>query len=246
MTRTTHHPGQRRRTGVATALALGSLLGLLLTVLLPVGAAQAAAYRYWGYYQLNGTTWSFATKGPDQTTPADGSVEGWRFAVGTESSTRVPRATPTFDDLCGHTKAATGEKRVAVVIDYGRPADTADNSEPPPAVGKCAVVATAASGLEVLSKVAAVRSDKGLICGVDGFPATGCGDTVKAISAAAKAPDTPVTLQVADHSEKTSGTFKSAPAKDSSSHTGTWIGIGVAVLAALGVALVALRRRRTT
>lgn len=243
MTRTT----QRRRTGVATALALGSLLGLVLTVLLPAGAAQAAAYRYWGYYQLNGTTWSFATKGPDQTTPADGSVEGWRFAVGTESSTRFPRATPTFDDVCGHTKAATGEKRVAVVIDYGRAADTADNSEPPAPVGKCAVVASAATGLEVLSKVAAVRSAKGLICGIDGFPATGCGDTVKTMTAAAKAPDTPVTLQVADHSQKTSATLrKTAATKDAGSHTGTWIGIAVAVLAALAVALVALRRRRTT
>jgi MYXO-CTERM domain-containing protein len=242
MTRTT----QRRRTGAATALALGSLLGLLLTVLLPAGAAQAAAYRYWGYYQLNGTTWAFATKGPDQTIPADGSVEGWRFAVGTESSTRFPRATPTFDGLCGHTKAGSGEKRVAVVIDYGRPADTADNTTPPEPVGKCAVVASAASGLEVLSKVAAVRSQKGLICGIDGFPATGCGDTVKTISAAAKAPDTPVTLQVADHSEKASASHKAVATKDDSSHTGTWIGIGVAVLAALAVALVALRRRRTT
>ena len=226
--------------------ALAVLLGLVLAVLIPAGAAQAAAYRYWGYYQLNGTTWSFATKGPDQTTPADGSVEGWRFAVGTASSTRYPRATPTFDDLCGHTKAATGEKRVAVVIDYGRAADTADNSEPPKPVGKCAVVATAATGLEVLSKVAEVRSAKGLICGIDGFPASGCGDAVKTVPAAAKAPDTPITLQVADHSEKTSGSFKTtATTKDAGSHTGTWVGIGVAIVAALAVALVALRRRRT-
>ena len=109
MTRTT----QQRRTGVATVAALGSILGSLvglLLVVLPAGAAQAAAYRYWGYYQLNGTTWAFATKGPDQTTPADGSVEGWRFAVGTEDATRFPRATPSFDDICGKAVAKAGEK----------------------------------------------------------------------------------------------------------------------------------------
>ena len=234
----------RRRRGSLWALA--ALLGLVLAVLLPAGAASAAAYRYWGYYQLSGTTWSFATKGPDQTTPSDGSVEGWRFAVGTEGSSRFPRATPSFDDLCGSTAAKSGEKRVAVVIDYGRAADTADNSEPPAPVGKCAVVATAATGLEVLSKVADVRSDKGLICGLDGFPASGCGDAVKTVSAAAKASDAPVTLRVADTAalEKTA-TKTSEPAKDDGSHTGTWVGIGVAVLAALAVALVALRRRRT-
>jgi MYXO-CTERM domain-containing protein len=225
--------------------ALVALIGLVLAVLLPAGAASAAAYRYWGYYQLSGTTWSFATKGPDQTTPADGSVEGWRFAVGTEGSSRFPRATPSFDDLCGDTTPKSGEKRVAVVIDYGRAADTADSSEPPAPVGKCAVVATAATGLEVLSKVAEVRSDKGLICGVDGFPATGCGDAVKTVSAAAKAPDAEVTLKVASAAVHPQAAAASDSTKDDGSHTGTWIGIGVAILAALAVALIALRRRRT-
>ena len=137
--------------------ALAVLLGLVVAVLLPA-AADAAAYRYWGYYQLSGSAWQFASTGPAQTTPADGSVEGWRFAVGTEDDTRFPRATPSFEDLCGDTAAKSGSKRVAVVIDYGRPADTSDNRKPPAPVGKCAVVATAATGLEVLSKVAEVRS----------------------------------------------------------------------------------------
>ncbi|HEX2892849.1 MAG TPA: SCO2322 family protein [Marmoricola sp.] len=225
--------------------ALAALLGLVVALLLPAASASAAAYRYWGYYQLNGTTWSFATKGPAETTPADGSVEGWRFAIGTEGASRFPRATPTFDDLCGDTTAKTGEKRVAVVIDYGRAADSADNSQPPAPVGKCAVVATAASGLEVLSKVADVRSDKGMICGVDGYPAAGCGDAVKTVPAAAKAPDTAVTLKVASAADKTTANATPASSKDDGSHTGTWIGIGVAIVAALAVALVALRRRRT-
>lgn len=234
MTRTTL-PLPVRRTGV-----LAVLLGLALSVLLPATAADAAAYRYWGYYQLNGTTWTFATKGPDQTTPADGSVEGWRFAIGSEETSRFPRATPTFEQVCGTTKAGADEKRVAVVIDYGRSADNADNSQPPAAVGRCAVVATSATGLEVLSKVAEVRSDKSLICGIDGFPATGCGDEVKTVSAEAKAADTPVSLKL-----PSAKTTQPAAASEDDSHTGTYVGIGIAVLAALGAGAVALRRRQS-
>jgi MYXO-CTERM domain-containing protein len=228
-----------RRTGVL-ALLLGPMLGMALAVILPAAAADAAAYRYWGYYQLSGTTWSCATKGADQTTPADGSVDGWRFAVGTEDTSRFPRATPTFDQVCGTNTAGADEKRVAVVIDYGRTADTADNSQPPAAVGRCAVVATSATGLEVLAKVAEVRSDKALICGIDGFPATGCGDEVKTVSPEAKAADTPVTLKLPSAKKD-----KPAAASEEDSHTGTYVGIGVAVLAALGVGAVALRRRQS-
>jgi MYXO-CTERM domain-containing protein len=219
--------------------AVAVLLGLIAGIMLPAGAADAAAYRYWGYYQLSGDTWQFATKGPDQTNPADGSVEGWRFAVGTEDVTRFPRATATFDKVCGDTEAVTGKKRVAVVIDYGRAADTADNTEPPAPVARCAQVATSATGLEVLSKVAEVRASKGLICGINGFPGSGCGDAVKTVSAEAKAADTPVTLTFPTHE----GAGDAAKSGDDS-HTGTYVGIGVAVLAAAAVALAAVRRRR--
>lgn len=238
MSRTTPLPRsfQPRRLGAGAAITVA--LGLLIAVVLPAGAADAAAYRYWGYYQLSGDSWQFATKGPEQTDPADGSVEGWRFAVGTEEVTRFPRATATFEEICGDTEVETGSKRVAVVIDYGRAADTADNTEPPAPVGECAVVAEAATGLEVLSKVADVRSDKGLICGIDDFPATGCGEEVKTVSAAAAAPDTAVELEPAEET-----TAKTASDDGDDSDAGTYIGVGVAILAALAVGLIALRRR---
>src|SRR5680860_1125683 len=102
--------------------------------------AQAAAYRYWGYFQLTNGAWAFAPTGSAQTVPKDGSIEGWRFAVGDESSTRAPRATPTFDDLCASTTAAAGTKRIGLVIDYGRPADSADGTQPPAVRATCVAV----------------------------------------------------------------------------------------------------------
>jgi len=61
--------------------------------------AQAAAYRYWGFFHQDKGAWAFAQKGPAQTIPADGTVDGWRFAVADESSVRTPRALPTFATL---------------------------------------------------------------------------------------------------------------------------------------------------
>jgi hypothetical protein len=237
MSRTTPRPLESSTRALGTRAAVVLALSLLAALILPAGAAHAAAYRYWGYYQLSGTTWEFATTGPDQTTPADGGVEGWRFAVGTEEVTRFPRATPTFDEVCAETDAEAGKKRVAVVIDYGRAADTADNTEPPAAQGRCAVVATEATGLEVLSAVADVRTGNGLVCGIDEFPASGCGDEVKTVSAEAEAADTPVTLALPETDEA------AADPDDEDSSTGTYIAIGVLLLAGLAVGYAVSRRR---
>jgi MYXO-CTERM domain-containing protein len=219
-------------------LTVALLLGLGLALVLPA-SANAAAFRYWGYYHLTDGKWQFYSTGPAQSKPADGSVEGWRFAVGTEAVTRLPRAVPTFEDICGGTKAEAGKKRVAVVIDYGRKADSADGATPPAPVGRCAVVATSASGQEVLTKVAPVNIDKdGIVCSIDRYP-TACGGQVDTVTPAMAAADTPVTLKIAK-----SGSKSAAKAGDDS-HTGTYLGIGIAVLAVLGVGAAALRRRRT-
>jgi hypothetical protein len=222
----------------AALLTLVALVAALFTaVIAPAGAAHAAAYRYWGYYHLDSGKWVFAQTGPDKFTPQDGALEGWRFAVGDESSTRLPRATPTFEDVCGATPAVAGKKRVGLVLDYGRPAD-AETGTPPAPTAKCSVVDTKATGAEVLAAVASVRSEGGLTCAIDSWPATGCGGEVKQVSAAAKAADTPVTIAAAKKADAP------ADAKASSgTSTSTLVLIGVIVLAALVVGAVALRRR---
>lgn len=225
---------------LAVAAFVVAFLGALVA---PAGPAHAAAYRYWGYYHLQSGKWAFASTGPAKFTPADGSVEGWRFAVADESSARYPRATPSFADVCGATPVAAGKKRVAEVIDYGRPADAEAAATPPAPVAKCASVDPKATGAEALAAVAQVRGGSGgLICALDGYPATGCGDAVKDVSAAAKAADTPVTLARAAKAD--------APAAPASTSGGmgsatvlTIVVVAVAVLGALTITL--LRRRRS-
>ncbi|MEP7331986.1 MAG: SCO2322 family protein [Terracoccus sp.] len=184
--RTTAHRGPWR---IALALLLAAAFAALT-----VAPAQAAAYRYWGFYQQTDAKWVFAQKGPDQTTPKDGSVEGWRFAVGDESSSRLPRATVTFEQVCAATPAQDGNKRVALVVDFGRVADSADGATPPDPKAVCAVVPTDSTSTDVLRAAGDLRMDKGLLCAIAGYPAAGCGEEVKQVSAEAKAADTAVTL----------------------------------------------------
>ena len=174
---------KRRPLGRSTACLLAGFLALVgLVALVAPPPASAAVYRYWGYFQAGAKdTWSFATKGAAQTKPADGSVEGWRFAI-VGSTPRLPRATPDFDAVCGSTPAEDGRKRVAVYVDYGVADEAPKGGGTPPApAASCAVVPTAATGQDVLASVADLRKDakSGLLCGVDSYPGTGCGDQVK-------------------------------------------------------------------
>jgi hypothetical protein len=168
-----------RRTAATLLTVTVTALLALLTATAPA-LAQEQSYRYWGYYTLDGTGWTFAQTGPSEALPADGSVEGWRFAVTGESSTRVPRATPDVDALCGDVEVPEGSKRVGVVLDFGTAEDAPDGQTPPAPRGACAVVPVEASGSDVLAAVAEVRvGDGGFVCGIDGYPESGCGDQVE-------------------------------------------------------------------
>jgi hypothetical protein len=207
-----------------------------LTVLLPAGAANAANYRFWGYYTWSDGSWAFATKGPDQTTPADGSVEGWRFAVSPASGDpRPPRAAGDFETICADTESVTGKKRVAVVIDAGLSSEAPSGAEPPKARGACAQVDESASGAQVLAAVAESRAEKGLVCGIDGYPATGCGEPVDA--AAPTKPDAPVELALAEETPS---------AQQPSDEGGTpWTGIAIGAVVVAGLGGAALWRVRS-
>ncbi|CAB4954808.1 MAG: hypothetical protein F2842_08135 [Actinobacteria bacterium] len=169
-------------TRTTRTMALALLL-TLLTALLAMGAAAPAQaetyYRYWTEWVGTNGTWNFATVSPDASIPADGAVSGWRFEIAGESgSARTPRIAPDFAAICGSTAAVAGSKRVALVIDYGVPADAPEGSTPPePEVG-CTVTPVNSNSLQVLATAGSQRLDKTLLCAIDGYPATGCGDVV--------------------------------------------------------------------
>ncbi|GMA39425.1 SCO2322 family protein [Mobilicoccus caccae] len=231
---------------------------LLLTALFVVvagGTAQASSYRFWGYYPLVNGAWTFATTGPAQTAPADGAVEGWRYAVAGMEEPRFPRATPTFEQICGATPAAEGKKRVGVLLDYGRQADAADGAAPPPEPRTaCAVVATDASGADVLAAVASTRLEAGVTCGVDGYPASGCSEEVATPPAAAVAADEPVSPRTdspapsapAAHPSGTGDAQAAATAQeaDEGIAVSAWVLAGLVVAAVAAAVTISLRRRR--
>ncbi|HZX02162.1 SCO2322 family protein [Kribbella sp.] len=234
----------RRRT---VRLVLSLLAGLLLagtSVTFTATSARAEdGYRFWGYYQWTKGQWAFSQKGADATVPADGAVEGWRFAV-SGAKPRVPRAAGDFAAICGKTPAETGKKRVALVVDPGTPEDALSGETPGPATGTCVVTATASTGAQILAATGPDRIEKGLTCGINGYPAKGCGDQVKNIKVPAT--DTPVTLQIKSAVGSTAAPASST--SDSNSSSGTpWTGI---IIALVVVVLLAgggffLNRRRT-
>lgn len=221
-----------------TARRVSLVLLALLAGLVGAGANAAsaaptsAAYRFWGYFQLRDGSWAASTKGADAVVPAEGTVEGWRWAVSGQSP-RPPRGSVTFAQVCGSTPVSAGTKRVAVVVDPGRAADAASGTPAKPWAA-CAKVPTAATGAAVLAAVAPVRLDKGMVCGIDGWPATGCSDQVARVSAAQAAADDRVQPEIrrADEGDTGSGT---SPA--------TWAAV-VGGLALLGLLAWLLTRRR--
>ncbi len=257
----------RSRRAVRARLTLLAVLGVLAALVLPAQPAYAANYQYWGYYQVVDATWAFYQVGPDKSAPKDGAVEGWRWAVddGTGATPHLPRALPMFTAVCDTTAAETGKKRVAVVVDYGRPADGDGKATPPPPRAKCASVATAATGAEVLAAVAEVRTGSGgLVCGLDAYPSTGCGGELAALTDAQKAADTPVTIAPSTTAAPTTpgsatagptptdtaaaaapGSAAAATSTSSGIPAGVWVGILV-VLLGIAVLVWAARRRRQT
>lgn len=164
--------------GRASTRAVSALALAVLAVALLAAPAQAAAYRYWTYWQAPaGTTaWGFATQGPATGVPADGSVEGWAFGITTQSGSLedAPATAPDFARICAGTPPSADRTRVAVVIDTGPAGITPDGQVPPAPIEACVVVAPGASGYDVLRAAADVRTEDGLVCGIAGYPSGEC------------------------------------------------------------------------
>ncbi|MFH8803448.1 SCO2322 family protein [Streptomyces sp. NPDC017936] len=156
-------------------------LAALFLVLAGPAPARAAGYRYWSFWERQGDRWIYATEGPAMARPADGAVQGFRFAVSEDSQDASrPRGTTSFAAVCAQTPAQDGAKRVALVLDFGTPADAPSGETPPAARTACARVPEDATTAEALAAVAKpLRYDtNALLCAIAGYPRAGCGEQV--------------------------------------------------------------------
>ncbi|MFF0727350.1 SCO2322 family protein [Streptomyces sp. NPDC004134] len=221
------------------------------------GAQAAEGYRYWSFWDRDGDSWVYATKGPGIERPADGDVHGVRFAVSEESGGGPrPRGAADFGAVCGDTPPGDGRKRVALVLDFGTAAHAPDGRTPPPARTECASVPEDATLGDALAAVAEpLRYDSnGLLCAIDGYPRSGCAEPASADEGAGEAegPRVEVTYSAVPGDEGAGeardrvdiSTVPADEAGDSGPSTGTVGGlVMVAVLA--GLTVWQLRRRRT-
>jgi MYXO-CTERM domain-containing protein len=99
----------------------------------------------------------------------------------------------------------------------------------------------------VLKTAGDVRSEKGLVCGVAGYPATDCGGEVKKVSAEAKAADTPIQIAAPASSPSPSATAQdlaatsTSAAADDGGNTTAYVIAGIALLALVAFLLVRSR-----
>ena len=231
------------------------LLALLLAALLTApgtGSAQGATgYRYWNYFHVTGGKYVFATTGPADHVPKDGSVEAYRYGLSSVADGLKPRTGPTTYTaaaVCEGTAPESGEKRVAVLIDYGTPADAPAGETPPRPRAACAVVPVDANGQQVLDEVADVRVQDGVTCGIDGYPVQTCAVTVK--DAPAPATERAVDFALPQAATSTDQTPKAGTGTGSGDGSGDgdvpWslVGAVAAVLVLGGGALLLARRNK--
>lgn len=173
--------------GMVRSLRLGlAAVTASAAMLIAAPSAHAAEYRYWGYW-TTGTAaapegWAFSPVGPAFRGAEDGSVEGWRLAIAPTMASaidapRVPAAS-AFDDVCASTAPVAGRIRVGVVVDMGRASDAPDGEQPPSSIGTCVVLQEGASGLDVLRAAIDVRMERGMVCGIAGYPSSGCAEAI--------------------------------------------------------------------
>ncbi|NYI06793.1 SCO2322 family protein [Allostreptomyces psammosilenae] len=251
-----------------TRRAPRALVACLLPAALLLGTAapaQAVDYRYWSFWQSEtspgaSARWSYATAGPATAVPADGTVDGWRFAVTSEGGAvdAAPADGPDFAALCADTPERSGRKRVGLVVDPGGPADAPAGQTPPAAWSGCLSVAEDATSAEVLAAVPELLplryGTSGMLCAIAGYPTDECGAPVERDDAPTPSPGAPTGLPSALPSGygleggEPSGSLHVVAGREVGGSGGSagW-GVGVALLLALaaGAGVQRVRRARS-
>ncbi len=225
----------------------------------PAESALAKGYTYWGYFRWNDKTdaWDYMQVGANDTKqlPADGDVYGFRWALVVKDP-RLPRAGGDFDAICGSEQGGDNEKRIAFVLDYGSNEDVPQGDQAPEPRGVCAVVDDAFTVQQALQTVAPVRTGNGgLICGIDDYPSTGCGDQLADVQepsaddqvtlALPGAETTPPDEESASPASDDNAASNEGDTADDGSGSTTTLIIAVAAVVALAAGAVVLRRRKS-
>jgi hypothetical protein len=176
----------KRNTSIAlTAIALV----LSQVVAIPSSHATAKGYRYWGYFQAapQAKMWTAAMTGPTVDIK-DGAVEGWSFVFSSDDIPSVaPSVAPSFEKICGSTKAVSGKKRIGLVIDFGQKSYAPTGEKLQKTIVRCIVTAKNSQGIDVLGQAVKVRAgSSGLICGFNGYPKKECGVEIETPAALLK------------------------------------------------------------
>jgi len=168
---------------IVSTLVLAAI-GVCASLVFASTAQAATAYRYWTYWQVSNSQWTFAQAGPASTTPLNGSVEGWRFGVSSSRGDQAmtPRFTSStaFTDICGNGISPTGMKRVALVVDPGLTQQAPRGEAPGALLTQCIQIQDNANGYDVLRQAQPVRTDNGLICAINDYPRQECAEVIDA------------------------------------------------------------------
>jgi len=215
------------------AILLSALVGSFVITGVAAPAQATDYYRYWTFFTAGNGAYAASDLGVGAVKPADGSIEAFRWAAPLDykkpNLPRIDLAAVTFDSVCGDTPAVDGQKRIAVIVDFGVEEDADGATLPATATAECAQVPAKATALQALQRVAEVRSKSSsfgpLLCAIDGFPATGCADEVTQ------------TATPADSGFVTVATDDPATAEDDDNNGPLYGGLAaiVAVLVAAGV-----------
>lgn len=210
-------------------------LAIALSALFFAGSPAAADdYRYWSFYVGQDNAWTFAPTGPADNALADRDVNGWQFGIFGAEGGAMPGQAPSFADLCPSLESAgesQGQLRIAVVIDAGTAAEAPTGETPIEDRVECLLLPEGANSFQALAKAADVRQENGMVCGLDGYPATECAPIVS--TSASPSPSEEPTL-IATQETQQSETNSTSP--------WLWLALGVVALG-LFIVLISTRRR---
>jgi len=192
--------------------AAGIALVAMSALVVPVQHAAARTYyNYWSYWHKppGSSSWQYSSVGASGYYLKSGvQVEGWRFGIGSGSpSDPQPRPTDvSYDAYCAG-KNTDKTYRVLLVVDYGT-----ESGAPSGPVYSCYGFNDDDNGFQVLTQQHTERDNSGLICAIDSYPRSGCGDTVSS-PAPTRSPSRATPTSVA----KTSTTAAATTTRSSSS-----------------------------